>query len=72
MLASDLTPMLTLILQASFKKDTRDSPTGGLEENSGFKRGNKSSAIDWLCRPICLTSIICKLSEHIISSSIAI
>ena len=66
--ASDLTPMLTLIFQASLMQGTVPEDWKKALVVPVFKRGDRSSATNY--RPISLTCIICKLLEHIISSNI--
>ena len=67
-LSNIISPALTRIYQLSL--DTRTVPTDWKTANivPVFKKGDKSTASNY--RPVSLTSICCKLQEHIICSNI--
>ena len=63
--AAELSPAVTLLFQASLQQNT---PSHWLKVNvvPAFKKGDRSKAENY--RPISLTSVLCKLLEHIIRS----
>ena len=65
--ANDLTPMLTLIYQASLDQGSVPEDWKALV-TPVFKKHDRSLAANY--RPISLTCIVCKLLEHIISTNI--
>ena len=67
-LADELTPTFTLFFQASLKQGA--IPTDWTTPNvvTIFKKGDRLQPINH--RPISLTSITCKMLEHIITSDI--
>ena len=66
--AIEIAPMLTTIIQKSL--DTHDVPTDWKQATVSpvFKKGDRSKPENY--RPISLTSICCKVSEHIIVSEV--
>ena len=66
--AEDISPYLTNIFQTSI--DTGKVPSMWKEANITpvFKKGNRAEAANY--RPVSLTSVICKVLEHIVSSHI--
>ena len=68
-MASPITPALTLIYQASLEQGQIDYPTSGrqpmLPQSSRRDKSKPSN-----CRPVSLTSICCKIVEHILHSNI--
>ena len=66
--ANELTPALQIILQKSL--DTGNLPLSWSQDNIApiFKKGDRSLAANY--RPISLTSICCKILEHIIFTNI--
>ena len=67
-LANDLAPSLTLIFQASLKQGTIPDDWKKALVVPVFKKGVRTNPSN--CRPISLTCVICKVLEHIITSSI--
>ena len=67
-LASKISPYLTAIFQRSF--DTGDVPNDWRKANvtAIFKKGEKFKASNY--RPVSLTSICCKIQEHVINSNV--
>jgi len=67
--AAEIAPAVTLLFQASL--DQGKVPLSWKEALivPVFKKGNRSSAANY--RPISLTSILCKLCEHIVHSTIS-
>ena len=65
--AAELSPAVTLLFQASLQQNT---PSDWLKANvvPAFKKGDRIKAENY--RPISLTSVLCKLLEHIIRSNI--
>ena len=67
--ASELAPAVTLLFQVSLDRGKVPSSWKEALIVPIFKKGNRSSAANY--RPISLTSILCKLCEHIVHSTIS-
>ena len=67
-LADELTPIFTLFFQASLKQGTIPIDWTTANVVPIFKKGDRLQPINY--RPISLTSITCKMLEHIITSNI--
>jgi len=67
--ASELAPAVTLLFQVSLDRGKVPSSWKEALIIPIFKKGNRSSAVNY--RPISLTSILCKLCEHIVHSTIS-
>ena len=67
-LADELTPIFTLFFQASIKQGTIPIDWTTANVVPIFKKGDRLQPINY--RPISLTSITCKMLEHIITSNI--
>ena len=67
-LAAELTPTLTSFFQTSLDQGTLPQDWKSANVVPIFKKGDKSKAENY--RPVSLTSILCKLLEHILASSI--
>ena len=65
---NELTPVLTLLFQASLNQGKIPSDWREALIVPIFKKGDKTSAENY--RPVSLTSITCKILEHIIHSSV--
>ena len=66
--ASELAPALTLLFQATLHQGRIPHEWKSAYVSPIFKKGDKSKASNY--RPISLTSIVCKVIEHIIHSQI--
>jgi len=66
--AAELAPCLTLIFKASLKQGKVPSEWKQANVTALFKKGDRTSAANY--RPISLTSVCCKLMEHVIHSQI--
>ena len=66
--AEEITPILTLIFQRSI--DTGSLPTDWKKANVSpiYKKGDRTKASNY--RPVSLTSVCCKILEHIVHSQI--
>ena len=64
--AAELAPCLTLIFKASLKQGKVPSEWKQANVTALFKKGDSTSAANY--RPISLTSVCCKLMEHVIHS----
>jgi len=67
-MASALSPALTIIFQASINQGTVPDDWKSAFVTPLFKKGDKANASNY--RPISLTSVCCKVVEHIIHSHI--
>jgi hypothetical protein len=67
-LASAISPMLTLIFQASHDQSQVPDDWKGALVTPLFKKGDKSKPSNY--RPVSLTSICCKIMEHIVHSHV--
>jgi hypothetical protein len=67
-LAEEVTPMLTKIFQATLEHGTVPKQWTNANVSPIFKKADRSKAANY--RPVSLTSVSCKLLEHIILSSI--
>ena len=67
-LANEITPVYTLLFQASLDQGTIPQAWKQADVVPIFKKGTKSKAANY--RPVSLTSITCKLLEHIVTSNI--
>ena len=67
-LAVEITPIFTLLFQASLHQGELPDDWKKANVVPIFKKGEKNQAVNY--RPISLTSIPCKIMEHIISSNI--
>ena len=67
-MATDLAPSLTFIFQVSLHKGDVPDDWKKAQVVPIHKNGNRSSPANY--RPISLTSIMCKMLEHILSTSI--
>jgi len=67
-IAAEISPILTNIFQLSLNSGTVPSQWKHAYVSPIFKKGNKSDAKNY--RPISLTSIVCKVMEHIIVSQV--
>ena len=68
LIANELTPSLFLLFSASIKQETIPSDWKKAMITPIFKKGSCSDPTNY--RPISLTSIICKVLEHIVYSHI--
>ena len=68
-LSNNLTPCLTLLFRASLHQSALPEDWKTTLVTPLFKRGNRSDPSDYF--PISLTSVCCKVLEHIIYSNIA-
>ena len=66
--SEQITPALTLVFQASLHQGTTPSDWNKATVTPIFKKGDKSKPSNY--RPVSLTSVCCKVLEHIIHSSI--
>ena len=66
--AKELAPILTTLFQASLNQGIIPKDWKEANITPIFKKGEKTNAENY--RPVSLTSIICKLLEHIVHSSI--
>ena len=66
--ASSLAPYLTLVFNCTLSHGQVPNDWKTANVSAIFKKGNRSSASNY--RPVSLTSLICKIQEHIIVSSI--
>ena len=66
--ASELAPIFTLLFQATINQGRIPKGWKSANVTPIFKKGNKNTAANY--RPISLTSIVCKVVEHIIHSQI--
>ena len=66
--AEEVSPAVTLLFQASLKQDSVPSSWKKATIVPIFKKGCRSSASNY--RPISLTSVLCKLCEHVIHCAI--
>ena len=67
-LVSEISPILTTIFNASIKQETIPSQWKEALITPFFKKGGRGKASNY--RPISLTSICCKIMEHILHSNI--
>ena len=67
-IADEIAPAITILFQASLDQGTTPSSWKKASVLPLFKKGNRSSAFNY--RPISVTSILCKLCEHIVHTSI--
>ena len=67
-LAEELTPVFTIFFQASLNQGVLPSEWRNADVVPIFKKGAKNKAENY--RPVSLTSISCKMLEHVITSSI--
>ncbi len=67
-IATETAPAITILFQASINQGTVPASWKKASVAPLFKKGNRQSAANY--RPISLTSILCKICEHIILSSI--
>ena len=67
-MASELAPILTIIFQASISSGILPSDWKDAYVTPIFKKGERYMAANY--RPVSLTSVPCKLLEHIITSAI--
>ena len=67
-LAQEISPALTLIFNASLHQGIKPSQWSKATVVPLFKKGNKGKASNY--RPVSLTSITCKIMEHIMHSNI--
>ena len=67
-IANEIAPMLTQLLQHSLTVDTLPSAWKHAYASPIFKKGNQSDPKNY--RPVSLTSLICKMMEHILVSQI--
>jgi hypothetical protein len=67
-LATELAPMLQLFFRASLDQGYLPKEWKSANVVPIFKKGEKNSAENY--RPVSLTSVTCKMLEHIIGSSI--
>ena len=66
--AAEITPCLTMLFQASLNQGTIPNDWKKAFVTPIFKKGDRSSPANY--QPISLTSAVCKILEHIISSNI--
>ena len=66
--ADEIVPTITLLFQASLKKGNNPSTWRKTLVVPIYKKGSESDASNY--RPISLTSVLCKLCEHILHSTI--
>ena len=66
--AMEITPILTHIFQQSLDSGTVPTQWKHAFVSPVFKKGNKTDPTNY--RPISLTSVVCKIMEHILSSQI--
>ena len=66
--ADQLAPSLTTVFRASYNQSTTPVEWRSANIVPIFKKGNHASAANY--RPVSLTSICCKVIEHIISSQV--
>ena len=66
--ADEIAPAITLLFQASLDQGNTPSTWRKALVVPIFKKGSKSDASNY--RPISLTSVLCKLCEHILHSTI--
>ena len=66
--ADEIAPAITLLFQASLNQENTPSTWRKALVVPMFKKGSKSDASNY--RPISLTSVLCKLCEHILHSTI--
>ena len=66
--ADEIAPAITLLFQASLNQGNTPSTWRKALVVPIFKKGSKSDASNY--RPISLTSVLCKLCEHILHSTI--
>lgn len=67
-MADELSPLLTVIFQRSFKCGTVPDDWKSANVTVIFKKGDRFKARNY--RPVSLTSLCCKVQEHIITSNI--
>lgn len=67
-LATELSPVLTLIFRSSLKNDAVPADWRTAFVTPAFKKGERSCPANY--RPISLTSVVCKMMEHIVTSTI--
>jgi len=67
-MAKEFTPMLTLIFQASIQQGVVPDDWKKALDTPVYKKGDRSNPANY--HPISLTCVVCKILEHIITSSI--
>ena len=66
--ADDIAPVITHLLQQSYDSGTLPDDWTHALVTAAYKKGSKADALNY--RPISLTCILCKVSEHIVLSNL--